>query len=315
MKPRVLILVPALLLAAACDTKQFHELAKVDSLRADSIVSVKNEMLDEVMQSTQFLNDINSEVAKLKVQPTRKLTAALPKESQLSAMRDERDAVTERIRELVARLDSSESRVASLRTRATALSSQDAQLTQQVAQFEKTIADLRTSLEGQRSEFQATVDRQNAQIAGLNSKLDTVTKAHAVALQANAQLTGEKAALTDTVNSLVAEKNTAYYVIGTRDELIKKGVLVEEGSKRLLLFGSRTVVPARDLDSAKFTRIDRLRDRQITLPAGDYTIFTRQSPSFLTASATHDGKLAGGLHINDPVQFWGPSKFLVLVKD
>ncbi len=312
---RMMIVLPALLLAAACNTKQLHELAHVDSMRADSIASVKNEMLDEVMQSTQFLNDINAEVAKLKVQPTRKLTAALPKESELSAMREERAAVTDRIHELIARLDSNEARVASLRARATSLSSQDAQLTQQVAQFEKTIADLRTSLETQRAEFQATVDRQNSQIAGLNSKLDTVTKAHAVALQANVQLTGEKAALADTVSTLVSEKNTAYYVIGTKDELIKKGVLVEEGSKRLLLFGSRAVAPARALDSAKFTRIDRLRDRQIDLPAGDYTILTRQNPTFVTASATHDGKLAGGLHINDPVQFWSPSKFLVIVKE
>jgi hypothetical protein len=302
---RIFLLAPALLLATACESRtKYRELARVDSLRADSIVAVKNEMLDEVMQSTQFL----------RVQPTRKLSTALTRESELTRMREERAAVTERIRELVARLDSSEARVATLRSRANSLSTRDAQLTAQVAQFEKTITDLRSSLETQRTEFQAIVDRQNTQIAGLTSKLDTVTRAHTVALQANAELSTQRAALTDTVGALVTEKNTAYYVVGTKDELIKKGVLVEEGRKSLLVIGSRPVAPARDLDPADFTRIDRLRDRQIELPAGEYRILTRQSPTFATPAGTKDGRLTGGLRIDDPENFWGASKFLVLVR-
>jgi hypothetical protein len=42
---------------------------------------------------------------------------------------------------------------------------------------------------------------------------------------------------------LTTEKNTAYYVIGTKDELVKQGILVEEGRKRFLLVGGRSVRP------------------------------------------------------------------------
>jgi len=45
---------------AACDTKAGQELrtlAHVDSLRRDSLVSIKNELLNEVMTSTQFVSD------------------------------------------------------------------------------------------------------------------------------------------------------------------------------------------------------------------------------------------------------------------
>jgi predicted nucleic acid-binding Zn-ribbon protein len=315
---RSLLLVLAMTLAVACDTKtktQLRTLALTDSLRADSIIRIKNEMLDEVMQSTQFLNDINTEVAKLKLTPTRKLATAAAPESEMNSLRNERTAVKERIRELVARLDSSEARLASLRSRAASLSTRDAQLTEQVAQYERTIADLRSSLDNQRTEFQTVVDRQNQQIAALNSKVDTVTRANVQLAGERAQLTTQRAALIDTVSTLIEEKNTAYYVIGTKEELIKSGVLVEEGRRRLLVIGSRPVTIAREFDPAKFMRIDRLKDRQITLPAGEFTIFSRQNPAFVTPGAVREGKVSGSLRIDDPLKFWEPSRFLVIVKN
>jgi hypothetical protein len=148
---------------------------------------------------------------------------------------------------------------------------------------------------------------QKLQIATLTSKVDTV-------VQENVRLAGEKTALTDTVHELVSEKNTAYYVIGTKSELVKAGILVEEGHKRLLIVGGRPTSPARELDPAKFTKIDRLRDRVIDFPAGEYTIFSRQNPAYASPLATKDGKMAGGLRIDQPEKFWEPSKFLIIVK-
>ena len=89
-----------------------RELAHVDSLRADSLVRIKDEMLNEVMSSTQFVNDLNAEIAKLKTPVKSGLTAAKrPSESEVAQKKADQDAVTERVRALVARLDSSESRI------------------------------------------------------------------------------------------------------------------------------------------------------------------------------------------------------------
>ena len=93
-----------------------------------------------------------------------------------------------------------------------------------------------------------------------------------------------------------------------------QGVLVEEGHKRFMIVGGRTVSLARDLDTAKFTKIDRLRDRVINFPAGDYSIFTRQNPMFASPFAARDGKMSGGLRIDQPENFWAPSKFLIILK-
>lgn len=303
-------LLPCVVLLAACDTKakqQLATLAHADSLRTDSLVSIKNDLLNEVMTSTQFVNALNDEMAKLKSHKSPRLATALSKESDINTIKEERAAVQQRIAELVARLDSSEARVASLRARASKLSQHDSSLVAQVAQYEKTIADLRQTVEQQKAEYEATITKQNQQIAALNSKVDTITTE-------NVKLAGEKTALIDTVGTLTTEKNTAYYVIGTKDELIQKGVLVEEGRKRLLVIGSRTVSAARELDPAKFTRIDRLRDRVINLPAGEYTIFSRQNPSYASPFSAKDGKISGGIRVDQPEKFWEPSRFLIIVK-
>lgn len=286
----------------ACDRGKLRELAHVDSLRSDSLVRIKDEMLNEVMSSTQFVNDLNTEIAKLKTPVKSGLTAAKrPSESDVAQKKADQEAVTERVRALVARLDSSESRIASLRSRVASLSKKDDQLTQQVAVYENTIADLRDAAERQRAELQGIIDQQGTKIVALSSKIDTVTR--------------ERAALSDTVGQLTVEKNTAYYVIGTRDELVKKGVLVEEGHKSVLgIFGSRPVAPARTLDPMQFVKIDRLKDRTITLPDGEFSIVSRQSLGYATPGETKDDRIAGSLKVDRPDKFWEPSRFLVLVR-
>ena len=304
------LVLPLVVVLAACDTKARQELralAQADSLRVDSLVSIKNELLNEVMASTQFMNDLNTEMAKLKSRTTTKLTTETAKESDVVSIKEQRAIVTTRIRELVARLDSSERRVASLRARAATLSKRDSTLTQQVAAYEKTIAELREAVERQKNEYEATLTRANQQIATLTSKVDTVT-------QENVKLSGEKTALTDTVTRLTTEKNTVSYVIGTKDELKQQGIIVEEGHKRFMIFGGRSISAARELDPTKFTKIDRLRDRVINFPAGDYRIISRQNGSFASPFAQKDGKMSGGLRIDQPERFWEASPFLIIIK-
>jgi hypothetical protein len=302
-----LIAFAALVALAACDSSAKRQIAQSDSARADSLVRIKDEMLNEVMSSTQFVNELNTEIAKLKT-PLKTGLKIAANESQLEQAKADRQAVTQRVRELVARLDSSESRVASLRSRASSLSKTDDKLTQQVALYEKTIADLRATAEQQRAEMQGIIDEQSTKIIALNSMVDTVTRD-------NVRLAGERAALSDTVNQLTTEKNKVYYVVGTRDELLKKCVLVEEGARPVLgIFGSRPVAPARTLDPAVFTSLDRLRDRTIPLPEGEYSVVSRQDLAFATPGERKDNRVAKSIQIDRPEEFWESSRFLVLVR-
>src|ERR1041384_3947472 len=151
---------------AACDTAAKRQIAQSDSARGDSLVRIKDEMLNEVMSSTQFVNDLNTEIAKLKT-PLKTGLRAAANESQLEQAKADREAVTQRVRELVARLDSNEARIASLRARAASLSKRDDQLAQQIALYEKTITDVREAAERQRVEMQAIIDEQGTKIVAL----------------------------------------------------------------------------------------------------------------------------------------------------
>jgi predicted nucleic acid-binding Zn-ribbon protein len=306
----LLIPVAAVSMLAACDpqaSSKLKTLAHADSLRTDSLISIKNDLLNEVMSSTQFVNDLNSEISRLKAKQNVALATKLTSESDMAAIKEQRVAVMKRIQNIVARLDSSEARVAALRKRASGLATRDSTLVAQVAEYEKTIADLRHTVDQQRADYEATIAKQTAQIAGLNSKVDTMTTE-------NTRLMGEAKTLTDTVTQLTTVVNTAYYVIGTKDDLVKQGVLVEEGHRRFLLFGGRSLSPARELDPAKFTRIDRSKDKVINFPEGDFVIFTRQNPAYASPFASKDGAISGGLRIDQPERFWEASKFLIIVK-
>lgn len=287
---------------AACSGEVKQQLATVqhvDSLRVDSLGNIRKELLEEVMTSTQFVNQINTELAKAKALSAT-TPAQLETNAEVTQVNEERKRVMMKITHLVARLDSVQSRVAGLRTRVAQMSQKDSALIAQVSAYEKTISDLQASAEKQRADFQGVIDKQTTQIASLNSTVDTLTHV--------------KLALTDTVSQLTTEKNTAYYVVGTKDELIKKGILVEEGRKRFILVGGRKTEPARNLDPMSFTKIDRLANRTISLPEGEYEIMTRQDPTYAQPQAQKDGKIAGGLTIDQPERFWGPSRFLIIVR-
>jgi hypothetical protein len=298
----VSLLLASATVLAACNTEAKQQLAvvsHVDSLRTDSLSSIRKELMDEVMVSTQFVNEINTELGKARTL-SAKGEAQLETGAEMTQVNDQRKRVVAHISHLVAKLDSVQTRLASTRARASKIEKTDSGLVAQVAQYEKTITEMQQTTERQRAELQGVIDNQTTQIAALNGRVDTLTTV--------------KTALIDTVGQLTTEKNAAYYVIGTKEELLKKGVLVAEGGKRFLIAGSRNIVPARHLDPSAFTRIDRLNNRTITLPEGQYQILSRQNPTYTLPQAQKDGKIVGGLTIEQPERFWQPSRFLILVR-
>ena len=289
-------------IVAGCNTEARQQLATVshvDSLHVDSLNKVRKDLMDEVMASTQFVTDINHELAKARALASKE-EPKLETSNEMTATNEQRKLIVARISHLVARLDSVQGRLATARSHVAQLTKQDSVLVAQVAAYEKNIADLQASAERERNDLQTVITRQTTEIASLNSRVDTLNTV--------------RAAIIDTVNQLTTQKNTVYYVVGTRDELIKKGVLVAEGGKRFVILGGRRIVPARQLDPASFSKIDRLTDRTIPLPEGQYEIMSRQNVSFAKAQAAKDGKISGALTIEQPEQFWATSPFLIIVR-
>jgi hypothetical protein len=132
--------------------------------------------------------------------------------------------------------------------------------------------------------------------------------------------------LTEQVNTLSTENTvlrdslaTGYYVIGTRDELKKKGILEEHGGGRVLFVlwrTGRTLQPARNLDPSLFTSIDTRQVTQIPLPDStrEYRIASLQDVDYIAEQREHNTWTGvPNLTITSPVDFWRNSKFLVII--
>jgi hypothetical protein len=278
-----------LALVAACDGPSKKDLQADLALRSDSLFYVQNQLLEQVMEGARFVNEINKELAKargINLGSARQLQTS----AELADANDERRQVVARVTRLVERLDAVQGRLAGMRKE---VADKDSTLKSRIAEYEHTLAEAFQSADRQRAELQMVIDSQTVRIAELTGQVDT---------------------LSGQLGQLTTDHNAVYVVVGTRQELIDKGVIVPEGGKRFLLVGSRSVAPARDLDPAVFTRLDRRTDRTIVLPDGEYRIISRHSPAHATAELTRKGALVGALSIDQPERFWNGSRFLILMK-
>lgn len=260
----------------------------------------KDSLLTEVLETTQFVSDLNSELAKAK-------TAALEIDEERGvpgAQQDkaQRQATLGKIRQVIDRLNESEAKLTETENRVKNAKIRNARLLAQIVTYKQTIQDLKTAAEQQRAETEAIIADQRNQIASLNGRVDT--------------LSFEKGWLIDTVAHLTAYKNRVYYAVGTKDELIKNGVVTKEGSK-FLFFGGTRLEPARRPNLDAFTMIDKTQTLSIPLPRTDkkYKIVSRQSPDFLAGDISEKGEVKGVVEIGSPEEFWSASKYLILVQN
>lgn len=168
----------------------------------------------------------------------------------------------------------------------------------------KSLTSLSDSL---RATLDSTVGNLQTMIATQKQTIDLLTE------QVNT-LTTENVALRDSLA-------TGYYVIGTREELKKKGILTEQGGGRVLFIlwrTGKTLQPARNLDPDLFTAIDTRQVTQIPLPlaSAEYRVASLQDLEYI-AEERKDGKYSGTptLTITSAVDFWRNSKFLIIIRE
>lgn len=296
--------VPLVVLFACGPSKEEFEKALAD---ATSLSAEKDSLISEVLETSKFVNSINEELARARTA----VVSDAPAGDGLSPVERDRAArsqALDRVQALVTRLNETEQRLEQSTQRAKSLSGRNATLLKQIAEYKTSIDSLQATAMRTEAELRSVIDSQSVQIAALTQDLDT-TRA------AKEQLSTEKVALQDTVSQLTTYKNTVYYVVGNEQDLIEKGVAVKEG-KKFLFFGGKSLQPARELDPADFTAIDKSHDMAIDLPDdGRFKVISRQNLAYADSTTVKDGKVSGSLNITSPEDFWAGSKYLILVRD
>ncbi len=291
----------AVLMVAACDRSK-PELDKT-IVQMQQISAEKDSLLKDVMQTSQFIADVNTQLATVKSRNAGNPVqgAAGGTETSLTPAQ-QRDAIKDKIKELTDRLNEAESRLGASRNRVKELTANNAALNTQLASYDSTIAA-----------FKTIIDNQKTEIVSLNAQLAALQTENAALRQDKAQLTTDKTQLTEEKSSLTGERNTVYYVIGTKDELLKKKIIDQAGGTLGL---GKTQVPSRDLNPLDFTAIDKTKVSEIAFPKADktYKVITRQDVTALETVPDKSGRIRGGLRITNVDKFWAASKFLIILE-
>ena len=274
----------ALAAAVACKQGPAPEVqARLDSLNL--VAQQRERMVQELADQSRFLSEISAELAKVRA-PIKQLRV-----SRESPLRASRDSLIQRVRFITEKVNASDAKLKA---------------------SEQRIRELSTLSDSLRTTLGETVTNYQTVIASQKETIDQLTE------QIN-QFSADKVALVDSVNQLQDKLNTVYYVIGTKDDLLKSGIIVKEGGSRFLFVlwkSGQTLQPARELDPAAFHAIDKTKVTEIPFPDDKpYRIASRQDVRGLATPPGDHGEIAGDrLKIADPDEFWKTSKFLILVE-
>ena len=299
MRKTFLMIAAATLVLSACDNSKAELQKQLEQVKL--ISAEKDSLLKDVMATSQFIADVNTELGKVRDakagKPTKGGAGELPNKSPA----EQRTQMLERIKALTDRVNEAESRLAASRQRVATLSGDNTSLTKQLAQYDSTI-----------TAFKSIIENQKAEIASLTTQVGALQGENTVLKADKVQLTTEKETLTGEKTALTVERNTVYYVVGTKDELRKKGIIVKKGG---ILGIAATDIPATTLNPADFTSIDKTKTASIVLPNPDkgYRVLSRQDLGATEQPAKGGYKTA--IKITNAEQFWAASKFLIIVQN
>jgi hypothetical protein len=173
-------------------------------------------------------------------------------------------------------------------------------LQKKVSTSRKQYASLQTMVDN----LKKTLEEREASIAALEMRVK--------GLEGEVAQKAEQVRQRDLViDAQKKEMATVYYVIGTRDELEKKGIIKDEGGFLWGLLGSTTTL-APDYDVSYFTPIDKGRQTTFRVDKRVREILPKRPPEYYTQVREESGVTV--LTIADRAGFW-KDKFLVIITD
>lgn len=274
---------------AACGptAEQRQQLAELPN-----VVAEKERLQGEVERLTGEIGDIEAQLASLTM-------IRAPGADEAA-----RPSAPAAVGQLVAHVSEVEQQLSTADTRLRSLNATSATQVQRIQALETSIAEERAAMEGQ---LERVAELQRA-ISGLEEEM-----AH------QSHMNEE---LVQTVDRMTDDANAVWYVVGTKDELLERGLIREEGGSRVLfVFGKRgqTLVPSRTLDPGMFTAGDRRAVTSIPLPDAEaeakWTVVTPQDLSGVGSTLDDKGRVVGeALSIIDPERFWANSRYLIVVR-
>jgi hypothetical protein len=279
---KIFYLIALLPLAFGCGgNKQEGLLTAEDSLRAISggqkvLIMEQDSSIQSFIRGFNEIQD-NLDIIKEK----QKIVTASSKDVETRKSKEEQ--IIADIQAIYDVMNKNKQRLASMKTKLGESKTQNAEL-------EKFITRLT-----------AEIEAKDLQIEDLRTQLEQMN-----VTMTNLNINYEEAKQESQVKT--EKLNTAFYAFGTAKELIKNGVLTKEGG----FIGLGKIQKMKDdFNKNYFTKIDVSTTNTIVLGAKKAKLITTHPSSSYKIEGA-DGK-AEKLQITDAEEFWGTSKYLVIV--
>jgi len=204
---------------------------------------------------------------------------------------DQKEQINRDINMIYEMLQKNKQTIAELRSKLKKSNSKVTALEQMVERMTKQIEEK----DGQIGQLRDQLEKMNIQIEILSSNVEN--------------LASESSSKSQTISEKTTELNTAYYVIGTKKELRDQKIITVEGGFAGI---GRNKKLKEDFNRDYFTRVDITNLRSIPV--------MKKKASIITTHPSQSYKLYGektvdSLVIINAKDFWGASKYLVIVID
>ncbi|MHC1778143.1 MAG: hypothetical protein AB9834_22270 [Lentimicrobium sp.] len=166
-----------------------------------------------------------------------------------------------------------------------------------------------TALEQMVERMSKQIEEKDVEIAQLRDQLEKMNIQIEILSTNVENLASESKAKSQTITEKTEELNTAYYVIGTKKELRDQKIITVEGGFAGI---GRNKKLQEDFDRGYFTRIDITKLKSIPV--------MKKKASIITTHPSQSYKIFGektvdSIVIKNAKDFWGASKYLVIVVD
>ncbi len=156
------------------------------------------------------------------------------------------------------------------------------------------------NLESRIKEQEEQIQALNSELAKKNAQIDNLNK--------DVADLNEKAKQRDAqIMKIEDEKNLAYFVIGTKKELMQKNIIDRKGG---FIGIGRSSVLSTDADYSNFTKIDIRNTQEIALTGKKIEIITSHPAS--SYSLEGDQKAPTSIRIINPEEFWRGNRCLII---
>lgn len=270
----------------ACNSKK-KEFESLQS-RYDSLLTLGFTKDTTILDYLESFNAIQANLDSIK-QAEMLITQSASSGGELET--DQKEQINRDINMIYEMIQKNKQTIAELKSKLKKSNAKVASLEQMIDRMSKQIEEK----DGEIAQLREQLEKMNIEIEILNTNVEN--------------LASEGRAKSQTINEQTETINTAYYVIGTKKELLEQKIITIEGGFAGI---GRNKKLKEDFNRDYFTRIDITKLRSIpVLKKKASIITTHPSQSY----KIYGEKMVDSLVIMNAKDFWAASKYLVIIVD